>query len=60
MRPKRSCEGEPVQIRLVELIGEGLRHARQFQFIKFVDGLLIKHGRPPFAGNIPGPGCCNG
>jgi len=57
---KTFCERKPVHIRLFDLIGEGVRHARQFQFIKFVYGLLIKHGWPPSAGNIPGPGCYNG
>jgi len=54
------CKGEPVHIRLIELIGEGFCHARQLQFMKLVYGLLIKQGRPPFVDNIPDPGYCNG
>ena len=52
-------EGESVQIRLIDLVGEGLRHTGQLQGVELVESLLIKHGRSPFAGNIPGPGCCN-
>ena len=56
---KTFCEGEPVQIRLIDLVGEGLRHTGQLQGVELVEGLLIKHDRPPSAGNIPYPGCCN-
>lgn len=54
-------EGQLCEIRLKELLLEGLGHAVELHVVELFDGLFIKYGRPPFRhDSIVCHGYCDG